>query len=62
MILVGTFPVKAFAHILHLLVSFPRTSGKIGFLVGLPEQTRLLDTQAAVLQSVAPSQNTIATG
>lgn len=58
-ILLGTFPVKSFAHILHLLVSFPKTPGKIGFLVGLLEQTHLLDTQAAVLQSVAPGQNTI---
>jgi serine/threonine protein kinase len=60
-ILVGTFPVKAFSHIQHLLVSFPKTPGKIGFLIGLLEQTHLLNIQASVLQSVATSRNTIAT-
>lgn len=60
-ILVGTFPVKAFSHIQHLLVSFPKTPGKIGFLIGLLEQTHLLNIQASALQSVTASRNTIAT-
>jgi serine/threonine protein kinase len=59
-IVAGTFPVKSFAHVLHLLVDFPETPGKIGLLVGVLEQTQLLNIQAAVLQSVAANQNTIA--
>ncbi len=58
-ILTGTFPVKAFAHVVHLLVGYPETPGKIGLLVGVLEQTHLLDIQSAVLQSVATSQNTV---
>ncbi len=57
-ILLGTFPPKAFVHIKHLLFSFPTTPGKIGLLVGLQEQTRLLNAQALVLQSIAASHNT----
>ena len=59
-ILTGKFPVKSFAHIQHLLVGFPETPGKIGFLQGLLAQTHLLDNQAIVLQSVASSKNTAA--
>ncbi|MFL5625220.1 MAG: hypothetical protein ACJ788_06435, partial [Ktedonobacteraceae bacterium] len=59
-ILASTFPVKAFSHIQHILVSFPQTPGKIGFLTGVLEQTHLLNIQASVLQSVATSRNTIA--
>jgi len=61
-ILVGKFPFMAFAHIQHLLVSFPQTPGKIGFLVGALEQTHLLNIQADVLQSLIASRNTIALG
>ena len=61
LILTGKFPVKSFAHIEHLLVEFPKTPGKIGFLQGLLEQTHLLDNQAIVLQSQAVSKNTGAT-
>ena len=61
-ILVGAFPVMAFQHIQHLLVSFPETPGKVGMLMGLLQQTRLLDNQAAVLQSVATNQDTVAIG
>ncbi|HEX9133602.1 MAG TPA: hypothetical protein VF844_15025, partial [Ktedonobacteraceae bacterium] len=61
-ILKGTFPPKAFAHIEHVLVSFPLTPGKIGLLVGVLEQTHLLDTQAAVLQSVTTGRNAVAIG
>jgi serine/threonine protein kinase len=59
-ILTGTFPIKPFAHIVHLLVDYPGTPGKIGLLVGVLEQTHLLDIQSAVLQSVATGQNTVA--
>lgn len=51
------FPPAAFVHIKHLLLSFPTTPGKIGLLVGLLGQTRLLNAQALALQSVASSQN-----
>lgn len=57
-ILVGTFPAKAFSHIQHLLVSFPKTPGKIGVLVGVLEQTHRLNIQADVLQSNTDSGNT----
>jgi hypothetical protein len=59
-VLTGTFPTKSFAHVVHLLVSYPETPGKIGLLVGVLEQTHLLDIQAAVLQSEAANQNTVA--
>ena len=58
--LTGTFPVKSFAHILHLLASFPETPDKVGFLVGLLSQTHLLDNQASVLQSVSASKSSVA--
>lgn len=61
-VLTGTFPPKAFAHIQHLLVSFPGTPGKIGLLVGVLNQTRLLNIQAAVLQSLSASRDTVAIG
>ncbi len=61
-ILPGTFPIKSFAHVVHLLVDYPGTPGKIGLLVGVLEQTHLLDIQSAVLQSVVASQNTVAMG
>ena len=56
-ILVGTFPNKAFQHIQHLLVGFPATPDNVGMLVGVVQQTHLLDIQAALLQNVATSQN-----
>jgi len=59
-ILTGAFPFRAFAHIQHLLVSFPQTPGKIGFLVGVLEQTHVLNIQADVLQSLIASRNTTA--
>jgi serine/threonine protein kinase len=59
-ILVGKFPLKASAHIEHVLVSFPKTPGKIGLLVGVLEQTHLLGIQAAVLQNAAASRNSTA--
>src|SRR6266446_4401674 len=61
-ILSGTFPPMAFAHIQHLLVSFPATPGKVGMLVGMLEQTHLLNIQADVLQSLVASGNTVAIG
>jgi len=59
-ILTGTFPIKPFAHVVHLLVDYPETPGKIGLLVGVLEQIHLLDIQSAVLQSVAANQNSVA--
>ncbi len=61
-ILIGKFPFMAFAHIQHLLVGFPQTPGKIGFLVGVLQQTHMLNIQADVLQSLMASKNTIALG
>jgi len=61
-VLIGKFPPKAFEHIGHLLVSFPDTPGKIGLLVGMLDQMRLLNIQAAVLQSLTASRDTVAIG
>ena len=61
-ILTGSFPPQAFAHVQHLLVSYPDTPRKIGLLVGTLEQTHLLGIQAAVLQSATTSHNTVAIG
>jgi serine/threonine protein kinase len=61
-ILTGTFPIKSFPHVGHLLVNYPEAPGKIGLLVGVLEQTRLLNIQAAVLQNITASQNTVAIG
>ena len=61
-VLTGRFPPKAFAHIQHLLVSFPDTPGKIGLLVGALDQTHLLNIQATVLQSLSASRDTVAIG
>ncbi|HXL35837.1 MAG TPA: serine/threonine-protein kinase [Ktedonobacteraceae bacterium] len=61
-ILTGTFPIKSFPHVGHLLINYPETPGKIGLLVGVLEQTRLLNIQATVLQNIAASQNTVAIG
>ena len=59
-LLASSFPPKAFVHIKHLLFSFPTTPEKIGLLVGLLEQTRLLNAQALALQSIAGSRNVAA--
>jgi serine/threonine protein kinase len=56
----GAFPAQAFAHIQHLLYSFPATPGKIGVLVGSLLQTRQLNIQANVLQNFAYDHNTSA--
>lgn len=58
--LVGIFPPLAFVHIRHLLFSFPTTPGKVGLLVGLQDQTQLLNAQAQVLRIVGASHNTLA--
>jgi hypothetical protein len=52
----------AFAHVQHLLVGFPETPGKIGFLVGVLDQTHLLNIQTDVLQSLVATHNTDAIG
>jgi hypothetical protein len=57
-ILSGSHPMLAFSHIQHMLVTFPETPGKIGFLTGLLQQSQLLNIQAAVLQSISASRNT----
>lgn len=59
-VLVGIFPIKSFAHVQHLVVSYPETPGKIGLLMGMLEQTRQLDIQAAVLQNDAANHNSAA--
>jgi hypothetical protein len=56
-ILSATFPPQAFVHIKHLLFAFPTTPDNIGLLVGLLDQTNLLNAQALALQSVAASNN-----
>jgi hypothetical protein len=61
-ILTGNFPVKALQHVEHLLVSFPPAPGKTALLLGLMQQTHLLDNQAVVLQNVASSRNTVLIG
>jgi len=61
-ILSGSRHMQAFSHILHMLVTFPETPGKIGFLTGVLEQTQLLNIQAAVLQSISASRNTTSIG
>jgi len=59
-VLSATFPPKAFVHIRHLLFSFPNTPGKIGLLVGLVAQAQQLSAAAQLLQSIAPSHNSVA--
>ncbi len=52
-VLSGTLPPLALIHIRHLLVRFDTTPGKIGLLVGLRDQARVLNQQAQLLQSFA---------
>ncbi len=52
-VLRGRFPPISFVHIDHILVSFPTTPGKIGLLVGVLLQTRLLGAHALALQTAA---------
>src|SRR5262249_15152623 len=59
-VLKGSFPKEAFAHIQHLLVSYPDTPNKIGLLVGLLIQTQQVDAQASVLQNAMASRDTVA--
>ncbi len=56
-ILVGTFPPRAFIHIKHLLFSFPTTPNHIGLLVGLQNQAQLVNSEAQLLQNFAGSHN-----
>jgi hypothetical protein len=56
-LLSATFAPRAFIHIKHLLFSFPVTPAKIGLLVGLLGQTRLLNAQALALESLAGNRN-----
>ncbi len=50
-VLMGTLPPLALIHIRHLLVRFDTTPGKIGLLVGLRNQARVLNEQAQLLKS-----------
>ncbi len=50
-VLSGTFPPDTFIHIRHLVFSYPTTPGKIGLLIGVVEQTHLLDMEAGQLGS-----------
>lgn len=59
-ILAGTFPPLAFEHIKHLLFSTPPTPGQIGVLIGLQDQTQLLNEQALALRNIAASGNAFA--
>lgn len=52
-VLSGTLPPLALIHIRHLLVHFDTTPGKVGLLVGLRSQTRLLNTESELLKSSA---------
>ncbi len=52
-VLSGTLPPLALIHIRHLLVHFDTTPGNIGLLVGLRNQTRILNSEAERLQRVA---------
>jgi Anti-sigma-K factor rskA/zinc-ribbon domain len=56
-LLTGIFPPKAFVHIRHLLFKFPTTPHNIGLLVGLMNQTQLLNAQASILQNAANGGN-----
>lgn len=53
----GHFPAIAYVHIQHILVSFPTTPGKIGLLVGVLLQTRLLAPHAVALRAAAQAHN-----
>ena len=59
-ILTGTFHIKSFVHVGHLLIDYPMTPGKIGLLEGVLEQSPLLDIQAAVMQNSEASRNAVA--
>ncbi len=50
-VLSGTLPPLALIHIRHLLVRFDTTPGKIGLLVGLRNQARVLRSEADLLRS-----------
>jgi hypothetical protein len=56
-ILSAQAPAQALVHVRHLEYEFPATPNKIGLLIGLREQTRLLNTQAALLNQAFDSQN-----
>ncbi len=56
-VLAGTFPAKSFAHVTHLLVGFPETPDQIGMLVGLVQQTYLLNIQGDILEGVASNKD-----
>jgi hypothetical protein len=57
-LLSAIFPQLATVHIKHLLLAFPATPQNIGLLVGLREQTGLLNQQAILLKNAAANNNT----
>jgi hypothetical protein len=59
-VLTGTFPPQAMAHVRHLLISFPTTPGQIGLVVGILQQTKLVASQALLLQSVVGGKDPVA--
>jgi hypothetical protein len=52
-LLIVKFPPDAFTHIKHLLLSFPTTPKGIGLLVGVLQQTLLLNEQASALNQAS---------
>jgi serine/threonine protein kinase len=60
-VLSATFPRQAMSHIRHLLVSFPTTPGQIGLLVGMHDQTQLLNAEAQALQQATASHDAVGT-
>lgn len=59
-VLTGSFPLQAFTHIRHVLVSFPATPGKVGLLSGALAQVQELNVQAGALQHAAAQGDTVA--
>lgn len=58
-VLSGSFPPEAFVHIRHLLFHFDTTPQNVGLLVGLREQTQLLQTQAQQLKNNGHNQQAV---
>lgn len=54
-VLVGSFPPRAFMHISHLLLAFPAAPGGVGILTGALRQAALVDAQAKALLAASNS-------
>jgi serine/threonine-protein kinase len=57
-VLIGSFPPKAFIHIQHVLTSYPTTPEHVGLLVGTLTQDQLLTSHVQTLTHVAASGDT----